>query len=156
MKKVICMIVAALFALSMVALAEFDLSGMTLDELIELQEKVTAAMWASDEWQEVEVPAGIYEVGVDIPAGYWTISPVDGGSIYVGWSDKLKESGASVSFKEANIFESERLTSPSYKYRNDNIVESVSWNLQEGTYIEIGDSSAVFTPFAGHNLGFKK
>ena len=46
-----------------------DLSGMNYDELLDLRQAVEMAIWNSDGWQEVEVPAGIYVIGEDIPEG---------------------------------------------------------------------------------------
>lgn len=73
MKKV-ALLVLALVLVGSLAVAEVDLSGMTFDELVELRNQVDQAIWASDGWQEVEVPGGEYEVGPEIPAGKWTIT----------------------------------------------------------------------------------
>lgn len=54
-----------------------DLSAMSFDELLALRQQVNMAIWQSDGWQAVEVPAGMYQVGVDIPAGKWTITAGD-------------------------------------------------------------------------------
>ena len=61
------------FIVSSIACAEIDITNVTFDELLKARELITQAIWATDEWQEVEVPAGLYQIGVDIPAGYWTI-----------------------------------------------------------------------------------
>ena len=77
MKK-LCALILALILCSSAALAEgIDLSGMSFDELLELQRQVTQALWASDEWVSASVPTGLYEVGVDIPAGHWTVDAGD-------------------------------------------------------------------------------
>ncbi len=56
----------------------FDLQGLSFNELLALREQINLAIWNSNEWQCVEVPAGNYTIGIDIPAGYWTISPIEG------------------------------------------------------------------------------
>ena len=50
-----------------------ELSGLTFDQLIELQQDLTAEIVSRPEWQEVTVPAGEWVIGVDIPAGYYSI-----------------------------------------------------------------------------------
>ena len=65
MKK-LALTLALLLTLTLVpAHAEIDLSGMTLAELMELSQQVTMAMWETEEWEEVEVPIGVYEIGVE-------------------------------------------------------------------------------------------
>ena len=55
MKKLIALILAVMLLCSTACAAEIDLSGMSLAELLELQQRVTMAMWETEEWQEVEV-----------------------------------------------------------------------------------------------------
>ena len=153
MKKLVALVLALVLLCSTAIAAEIDLSGMSLAELLELQQRVTMAMWETEEWQEVEVPSGVYEVGKDIPAGHWTITPVDGGYTVVQWGKKLDESG--LDFGGGDAYERKMLTSESYKYFAPSDTPSVSWNLMEGSFITIDGASVIFTPFAGHNLGFK-
>lgn len=144
MKKLLSLVLCLLLALAPGAsLAEFDLSGMSLADLLKLQQQVTLAMWESSEWQEVEVPAGIYMVGRDIPAGHWTISGSD--FAYVTWGSKLDQYGATIDYDDT--------ISDAYLESGD--IESVSWNLTDGTYLMIEYCSVVFTPYSGANLGFK-
>lgn len=91
---------AALVAcLAAPARAEIDLSGMSFAELVDLQQQITAAIMQTDEWQEVKVPSGFYEIGRDIPAGRWTLRPA-GGSAYVA----VHETYADALADEATIF----------------------------------------------------
>lgn len=153
MKKLVALALALVLLCSTALAAEIDLSGMSLAELLELQQRVTMAMWETEEWQEVEVPAGVYEVGKDIPAGHWTITPIDGDTAMVSWGGKLNESGTDIDWMSSYAIE--QITSPLDSYSEYNKIESVSWDLKEGSFIIIGSSSVIFTPFAGHNLGFK-
>lgn len=90
MKK-LCALILALILFSSAALAEsIDLSGMSFDELLDLQARVNDALWAADGWKHVKIPAGYYEVGVEIPAGRWTISPADS-SIFFAFYESLDE-----------------------------------------------------------------
>ena len=95
MKK-LALTLALLLTLTLVpARAEIDLSGMTLAELMELSQQVTMAMWETEEWEEVEVPIGVYEIGVDIPAKHWNIAAADGYFPEITYASKLDASGRS-------------------------------------------------------------
>lgn len=120
-----------------------DFSGMSLAELIEVRSQIQQAMWESDEWQSVEVPEGVYEIGVDIPAGYWTITLA--GSTCMEWGTELDEYGANVVY--GSIIDSvDKWEEP----------KSVSWNMAESTYLYISGNPVIFTPYAGKpDLGFK-
>lgn len=146
MKKLVLLasiaIMLILFSLVPVTLAEtqdIDLSKMSYAELVALKDKINLAIWNSQEWQEVTVPVGVYQIGVDIPAGYWTISPLKG--MYVGIS--------------LGYTLDKTLTYITDAYPNTYTASSVSWYLEEG-YIEIWDAPAIFTPYAGKpDFGFK-
>lgn len=73
MKKVVCLLCALIVALSACAYAANDLLGLSFEELLQKQEQINLALWASDGWQEVEVPVGVYFVGKDIPVGTWVV-----------------------------------------------------------------------------------
>lgn len=88
MKKLAAAILTVLLLMSTAYAADIDISGLTFDELLDLQKQVSDALWASPEWQDVAVPAGVYQIGVDIPAGRWELRAQDGyGWIYYGESD---------------------------------------------------------------------
>jgi len=141
MKKLITSIIALIVcATGATAATELDLSGMSLDELIALQQQVQMAMWETDEWQEVEVPIGIYEVGVDIPAGMWVITSTD----CLGASYGTEVNEYHTDLEDLIAFES---------LWNEG--ESFAWNLVDGTYIQIDYAPAIFTPYTAPSLGFK-
>ena len=54
-------------------IAAAELTGLSFDELVELQQEVTAEIMSRPEWKEVTVPAGEWLIGEDIPAGYYSI-----------------------------------------------------------------------------------
>lgn len=149
--------VAALIALAALlaapARAEIDLSGLSLAELVELKQQITIAMWETEEWQEVEVPVGMYEIGVDIPAGYWTITAVYNDSSALTWGYQVEEGRAHIA-RDSQIEYAliTAKTSPSWPI---NQIESVSWELINGTFLRVGGAPVIFTPFTGHDLGFK-
>ena len=146
-----------LFAsLACVASAEaINLSGMSYDELVALKEQINLAIWNSQEWQEVEVPQGVWVVGQDIPAGKWTIKAADGITAAVYWGDKLDESGVSLSYG-SDVYETEYLYSVSYRNYEKGDSTEVTWNLKNGDYFIVSSGIALFSPYSGKpSLGFK-
>ena len=136
---------------SQVAFADVDLSNMSFDELVDLKGQINLALWNSEKWQEVAVPAGVYEIGKDIPVGRWTIHPADGQTAEVYYGVGLEHGGTSIK----DTYDAEQITSPSDSYSEYNDIESVTWTLEEGAYIKIESSSVVFTPFSGFDFSFK-
>ena len=74
MKKLIAFAAAVLLMIGS-ASAAFDLSEYTYDELITLRHYFTLEIMRRPEWKETTVPSGSWIVGVDIPAGSYSISP---------------------------------------------------------------------------------
>ena len=72
MKKLIIVFLSVCMAISCAYSESIDLSGLSYDELVALKDRIDLAIWNSQEWQEVEVPQGLYVVGKDIPSGTWT------------------------------------------------------------------------------------
>lgn len=155
MKK-LAVVLVLLLALPVFAQADVDLSGMTFDELVALREKIDLAIWNSQEWQEVTVPQGIWEVGVDIPEGHWTIRPVDGVYSYVTYGNKLEENNKEVAYGSKGYF-SENIFSPNsriYEEGKDRL--EIDVDAKAGSYIEIERGDVVFSPYTGkQKLGFK-
>lgn len=75
MRRIALFLLAAVLVISSLAgtvLAEY--AGLSLKELQEKHLETLRAMWATDDWESVDVPAGAYQVGVEIPAGEWSLS----------------------------------------------------------------------------------
>lgn len=141
-----------------VVAAEIDLSGMSFEELVALRGQVDLALWATEEWQEVDVPEGVYEVGVDIPAGHWTITAGEATWPYVYWGTELDEIGRGIKDYDATLFY-KLLMHPDHSAFKDYGKEYpplVDLKLTENTYVVIEDGFVVFSPFTGKPaLGFK-
>lgn len=154
MKKLISCILVLVLAVAFAApaCADFDLSGLSYDELVALRDQINLAIWNSEEWQEVTVPQGVWEVGADIPEGKWTIRALPGGQTWPRWGKELKDGGVSVKTLEYCL-----IYSPTNRfYEEGKDVTEWTIELSAGEYLEIGSGSAVFTPFAGKpSLGFK-
>lgn len=76
MKKVISLFLCFVLlscALVLPSAAAENISDLTFDQLIELRRKIEKEIVSRPEWKEVTVPAGIYKVGEDIPAGVYSI-----------------------------------------------------------------------------------
>lgn len=152
MKKIVSILAAAALICS-TAMAEINLAGMSYDELIALQAQVTRQIMLTDKWQEVKVPAGVYQVGVEIPAGKWTIKPVNGQTAMVKVGTKLDESGKDFEYRAQLSYE--QITSPTDSYSKYNQIDSVTFDLKDGQYIIIDSSPVIFTPYAGPSFSFK-
>lgn len=79
MKKLLCVLLIVCF-LPVIALSE-DFSSMSYDELIELHRQLIKEIMSRPEWKEVEVPAGKWIIGEDIPEGSYSLTTVNDSSI---------------------------------------------------------------------------
>lgn len=139
-------LIAASIALSMIPAltsAEFDLSSIDYDELLDLQQQVRIEIETRNNVQSVAVPVGLWEIGVDIPAGTWILSASNGSFTHVAYGPTVDENGNSMS-----------------KYTGGNtgtfLSEGITWRLTatSGNYIYIADCPVVFTPADTLDLGF--
>ena len=154
MKKLFALVLCLLMVGGCAAAEEIDLSGMPYDDLVALKDRINLAIWESDEWQEVEVPHGVWEIGKDIPAGKWTIKAAEGVRARVDWGDKLDASGWD--FEWGTIWIRQFLESETYAYYSGSQPTEVTYDLKEGHYIIVQQGTVYFTPYAGKpSLGFK-
>lgn len=149
MKKLLCLLLC-LLCLPTFALAEVDLDSLTFVELIELREQITAEITSRPEWKEVFVPAGVYEVGVDIPAGHWTITPQND-SVSFNYGSALNDTKTNIDYAKMTTTGSAAKAGTSMSDFFG--MESVSINLSEGNWIYL-DNPSVFTPYIRPSLGF--
>ena len=105
MKKLISFVLILALLLPAVALADLpDLSGLSFDELGQLISQAKRALWACPEWQQVEVPAGIYQIGEDIPAGHWSIQVPSGEYVYYAYGSQTDRTGTKIDDDFTDIF----------------------------------------------------
>ena len=156
MKKIVSILIMIFIYFSSICVAyadDIDLSKMSYDELVALKDRIDFVIWNSEEWQEVEVPQGVWEVGVDIPSGKWTIKakPTASTAIYVGQS--TKDGGTDV----AGCYASEYIKDKdSTKYNANSDVSTWTIELEDGIFVKISSGPALFTPYSGKpSLGFK-
>ena len=143
MKKLLVFLIAILL-LGSTAMAEIDLSDMSFADLLDLRAQVDAAIFASEEWNEFEVPAGVYIIGEDIPAGRYTVSYFGTSSLapFKVWKDK-------------EAFNENRYGTVIEEYFDNG--DSLNVIVDDGQYLDIHGTGNVFifTPYTGSSLGFK-
>ena len=154
MKKiVISLLILSMIVFPIISQAQtIDFSTMTLSELVKLSEQITMAMWKTEEWQEVKVPAGLYQVGVEIPAGKWTITATPqtySGTVKIG--TQLEDNGLDISwlYSESNNL----YGTDSWAY-NESKMNSWTVTLTDGMFIKM-EAAMIFTPYAGPSFTFK-
>ncbi len=123
------------------ASAEIDLSTLTFDELVELQIKINKEITSRPEWKEAKIPSGIYKIGVDIPAGKWTITAKSSIVTYV-YGSKLDEDEAYID--DDFILISSNLTSESNTLFDWG--STVNLDLKEGYYLWL-DGETIFAKY---------
>ena len=94
MKKLITIILALALLLPAASLADLpDISGLTVDELLELNHQIQLRLFSEKLIDGVDVPAGDYIVGEDIPAGTYRMKvgfPSSGGYLTIYESQERK------------------------------------------------------------------
>ena len=157
MKKILAFIIALALMGAVPASAEpetLDLAAMSLEDLQALQLRVLEAMWATDDWQSVEVPEGAYEIGVDIPAGRWTISAREDEYVTIQVVSRLNATRTKES-SNAQRYAYQVVASETSFMHDDHPSASFTLTLEAGMFIIIEDAPAVFTPPTGPSFTFK-
>ena len=159
MKRFICFLFAVVLFIPSAVISEVDLSGMSFDDLISLRQQVNLALFNSDGWQSVEVPAGFYQIGVDIPAGHWTITPAPENRFNLCYADKANASLSDIgpgwdSINGWNgILSTKKNKDGSWK--DSEYPHSLDLLMVDGWYIRFS-GTAIFTPYVGKpDLGFR-
>jgi len=74
MKKVLVLLLVFVSLVSAASAEGFNLSAMTTEELVSLRDAANAELAVRNfQTKEVVVPTGEYTIGVDIPAGVYTL-----------------------------------------------------------------------------------
>lgn len=158
MKKMLISIIALVMIMPACSFADLpDLSGLSFDELVQLKEQINLVLWNSQEWQEVRVPKGIYEIGVDIPEGYWTLTAHSRDSESYIYCDQLDETKATFG-PDCDIWENYWVNSArelNKDWKDPNALHELSLDMKAGRFIII-PCETTFTPYTGKpDLGFK-
>ena len=128
---------------------KFGLSGResSLDE----EDRITDEMINRDEWEGVLVPAGVYEIGVDIPEGKWTISAEPTSNVIVKLGSGIDETYTD--FPDGGYITYEHLIGEQHRRYDISDTVSVTWNLSKGHYI-ISNGPTIWTHAIRPSLGF--
>lgn len=155
MKRMLAVILTAVLLLSFVpAVADVDLSGMTIEELIVLKQQINYEISKRPEIKSVTVPIGVWKIGEDIPAGHWSITTAEGYTFdwsMVLYCSELNETGKD-GIRRGAYYE-DMVKCPGSGAYTDNT--SIDIDMKEGMYVIISHAPVVFTPFTGKpDLGF--
>ncbi len=133
-----------------------DLSSYDFSSLITLKNRLNLMIWNSFAWKRIIIPAGLYQIGKDIPAGNWTIeSPEEYTRVVYGTN--LNKHHMNLSINDAWNQEIENVNYWNYKEGED--LTSVDLAVSEDSYLMINENTcASFSPSAGKkkSLGFKQ
>ncbi|MBO7669877.1 MAG: hypothetical protein J6S60_04735 [Oscillospiraceae bacterium] len=151
---VIIMIIAMATVPALAAPETVDLASMSLEDLEALRLRVLEAMWQTDAWQSVEVPEGAYEIGVEIPAGRWTISAREDDYATIKVVSKLNATRTDEA-NNAQTYAYQVISAPSSYMHDDYPSESFTVTLEKGMFIIIDDAPVIFTPPTGPSFTFK-
>lgn len=147
MKRFLCVLLV--FLMITPVLAEgIDLASLSFEELRILQTRISQEMTTRPEWKEVPVPPGLYQIGVDIPAGDWCITCDDSCfETHIDYGSGLNESLTRVSSGiEWRGF--------IYKDEDGENITFKNVRLIEGYYLQIEYGTAVFSNPTKKTLGF--
>ena len=150
MKKFVVVLIFIFLAVSALSVsAQYDLSELSYSDLQNLVALAQKEMMTRSEFQEVTVPPGLYKVGVEIPAGKWTLilppSDKSYASASVNIGDKLDEGQNSISLWDSNSYDYIYLKQESPNF---------TVTLLEGYYVEVEDNVIFSTPI-GVSFSFK-
>lgn len=144
MKKLLLVLLAALLIVPATA-ETIDLYSMSYEELQMLQTRVYIALWSSEEMREVTVPAGTYEIGVDIPEGRWEIYPCKGRSVLICYGNAINSSATGIA-KESTERVSEAIISPSHRSYEEGMATFWAITLTDGWYIDFSEDVIIRKP----------
>lgn len=152
MKRFFCLLLASVLLIPSAVLADVDLSGMSFDELVALRNQVTTALFYSDDWKEIFVPGGFYQVGNGIPAGHWTITPYGESFISVWYGDVANASltGAGFGWDGVNGWAGTLSTKKNKdgSWKDPGEHHSIDILLSDGWYLSFA-GDVIFTPYVG-------
>ena len=155
MKKIISLLMICVFFLPVSVMADLpDISELSYVELVQLKDELNLAIWNSNEWKEVTVPAGVWIVGVDIPAGYWEINTIGEDYMFCSYFEKLNDLGdgpARGSRGRVDMISTRKNKDGSWE---NNEAHVLYLNMEDGMYFKCSHD-VVFSPYSGKpDLGF--
>ena len=141
MKKLIASLLI-LCLIPCVCFADFDLAGMNFSELSDLAIKANYEMMNRQEWFSVTVPMGMYTVGIDIPAGRYTIKCVENQHYCIFEWGEYKNNQLLTSRGGSAFIYGEKS-----EYTKDSDTKSINAIFNDGQVIKIKHGDCVFYPY---------
>lgn len=149
MKKIFVLLLSlSMLVTGAAAEMSIELADLPLEMLVALRDQINLAIWNSQEWQEVTVPAGVWVIGKDIPEGHWTIkTAIESDYQFIYYFDKLDPTGLDADYSSyvfmqqivsQDLADSGLVASPA----------SFSIDMKDGWYIKT-TGAMIFTPYAG-------
>lgn len=153
MKRVLLVALVLMLALPAFADVGIDLSGLTIEQLVELRNLAQAEMMNRPQWQQVIVPKGVWKIGTDIPARHFVISVSEETETYtnITYAEKLTPDGKTA-ISDGSCFCGRYTVYNSTRYNKS---QSIDLDLIDGMYLIVEDDPVVFTLYPGKpDLGF--
>lgn len=147
MKRILCIFICFLCLCSS-ALSDVDLPSMSFESLAALRDQILMEMMTRDEWQEVVVPVGTYQVGKHIPAGHWVITCAPRNYCYVTVGGKLKDNKKDIVYGSSGYYHVSMAGTDS-GISDRGYPSSVDIELTDGMYVFIEHANVTFTPYTG-------
>lgn len=143
MKKILVTLLLLTMLTSVPVMAANNLADMALNELIKLQTDIQTELLARKENKQFEVPVGVYVIGVDVPAGVYSMELAEvykkrSAAIYTHKSEPDRKSGG---YDDAYYLE------PS---RGVNVIGKII--LYEAELLEITHCPVLFKLYTGIGL----
>lgn len=146
MRKILLVVLALLLFVTPALADTIDLSGMSYAELKALQARVNNALWNHPNFECVEVPAGLYKIGTDIPSGRWEIhANPNAWLLTVRYGNKLNSTGTSIAYSGSD---SKSLTGTDCVFYEEGDASYWTLTLQTGYYIEFEETVIFRKPSA--------
>lgn len=117
-----------------------DFYGLSFDQLISLENRLSLAIEEIAQWQEVTLRPGLWKIGKDIPAGHYTLRTMSDRSTRFAYGSSLDESALQVS-----------PSSSDYVYDSIEGSSSVDLQLHDGAYLDVLDHLIYVSPYTGTN-----
>ena len=132
MKKLITLLLIAALLLPAAALADLpDISGLSHDELIQLNHQIQLRLFSEQLVNGVKVPPGTYTIGEDIPAGSYRVEVEGENGMYAVYDANGEPTDSSLCGSFHDVLEFGKLI------------------LTEGTTFEIKYTTFVLYPYSG-------
>lgn len=147
MKRFVSLLFVLLIIPSIVLSDLPDISSLSFDELVQLRHQVDLSIWDCNEWRQVKVPIGVYIIGIDIPAGHWTLKPPAGDSVTIEYFKNADETGKRPASSLDN-YDAEVIADENSSYASFIHMREVDFELKDGFYLSIVNGPyVIFEPY---------